>query len=176
MHRTLEKMDLSWIQDDLAVGGRVALEHHALLARLGIRGVVDCRSEDRDDAAALARHGIELLHLPTLDEAALTDAALREGTHWVRVQRAAGRKVLIHCTHGMGRSPLLAACVLVADGSSPQQALQLLKTRRARVCPAPEQLQALLRFAAACQGTPQPAGAPCTCDELTEILCADSVR
>jgi hypothetical protein len=38
--------------------------------------------------------------------------------------------VLIHCQHGIGRSPLLALCVLVDWGWSPLDALVHAKNRR----------------------------------------------
>ena len=69
--------NLSWITDDLAVGGRVPLDRIAHLAEaLGIGALVDLREEDRDDEAHLRRHGIAFLHLPTADHGALTPEAL----------------------------------------------------------------------------------------------------
>jgi len=49
--------------------------------------------------------------------------------------------------HGVGRSPLLACCVLVADGQSASDALTLMKRRRWEASPNEEQLAALQLFA-----------------------------
>ena len=46
-----------------------------------------------------------------------------EGVQWVRSRLGAGRRVLIHCEHGIGRSALLALCVLVAGGIEPLDAM-----------------------------------------------------
>jgi protein-tyrosine phosphatase len=50
--------------------------------------------------------------------------------------------VLIHCQHGIGRSALLALCVLVDCGHEPLAALELAKSRRAKVSPSPAQYEA----------------------------------
>jgi predicted protein tyrosine phosphatase len=50
--------------------------------------------------------------------------------------------VLVHCEHGVGRSALLALCVLVARGEAPLAALERAKSARPRVSPSPEQLAA----------------------------------
>ena len=52
-----------------------------------------------------------------------------------------GEKVLIHCQHGIGRSPLLALCVLVDHGLEPLDALTLAKDRRAAVSPSRSQYE-----------------------------------
>ncbi len=141
--------DITWISACVAVSGRVP---PACAARAGdelaIRRIVDVRAEERDDAALLARHGVAFLWLPTRDHEPLSPADLRLGTEWVRSGIARGERVLIHCQHGIGRSALLAACVLVADGRSPSDALRLIKRQRSKVSPSPSQLHALLQFAA----------------------------
>jgi hypothetical protein len=154
------RADLSWITPMLAMGGRLGSTDAEQLARsLGIRRVVDVRLEECDDERVLRRHGIELLHLPTLDRCAVSEAMLWDGVTWVGRQLAAGHKVYIHCEHGIGRSALLVCCVLVSQGHSPMQALRMAKAARAKVSPSPEQLQALLGWSADWHlrtGRPQP--------------------
>jgi protein-tyrosine phosphatase len=48
----------------------------------------------------------------------------------------AGKSVVIHCRQGIGRSSLLAACVLNAGGTTAEEALQAIGL--ARGCPVPE--------------------------------------
>lgn len=47
-----------------------------------------------------------------------------------------GKRVYIHCFAGIGRSPALAAAVLVRNGMNPREAVQAL--RKARGIPVPE--------------------------------------
>src|SRR5438105_13640016 len=56
-----DRLNMSWITEHLAVGGRVRSEDIRALARSGITHVVDTRSEYCDDADAMALDQIELL-------------------------------------------------------------------------------------------------------------------
>jgi hypothetical protein len=142
-------LDVDWITESLAIGSRPDDEHVPLLAReLGIRHVVDLRSEDCDDAQLLGEHGIELLHLPTEDACAIEEGTLREGVAWVNARIEDGGRILVHCAHGIGRSALLSVCVLVSRGDAPLQALERAKTARSAVAPNPAQLASFVRFCA----------------------------
>lgn len=44
--------------------------------------------------------------------------------------RRAGKQVLIHCAGGMNRSGLLVAAALVREGMAPQEAIELIRSRR----------------------------------------------
>ena len=143
------RLNFDWLTEVLAVGGcfpiqaaeRLALEH-------GISRVVDLRDEECDEELSLARHGIRLLHLPTEDCSAIARDSIAHGVAWVRAALAAKHRVLIHCQHGIGRSALLAMCVLVDGGMPPLAAMKLAKDARAVISPSPEQLRALMAFAA----------------------------
>ncbi|MFN3892237.1 MAG: dual specificity protein phosphatase family protein [Beijerinckiaceae bacterium] len=107
----------------------------------GVSAVVDLRDEACDDAGALARHGIELLHLPTPDLEPVSLPMLREGVAFVTPRLEAGEAVIVHCQHGIGRSALLALCVMVARGMAPLDALVRAKERRGVVSPSPRQYE-----------------------------------
>jgi hypothetical protein len=135
-------LDLSWITPELAIGGCFPIECAAELVREHrIAAVVDLREEARDDEVLLSRHGLELLHLPTPDVHAVTLAMLDDGVAFVVRHLDAGRRVLVHCQHGIGRSALLGLCVLVARGHAPLAALGLAKDRRAQISPSPDQFE-----------------------------------
>ena len=157
-------LDVSWITPALAVGGYFADEHAEALAREHrIAAVVDLRDEACDDAVLLTRHGIALLHLPTPDTCAVTVEMLDTGVAFVTRHLDGGGRALIHCQHGIGRSALLALCVLVARGQAPLDALELAKVRRAKVSPSPAQYEGWAAWLRA-RGTPPP-----TFDEFAEI-------
>ena len=135
--------NLDWITPELAVGGSFPVEQAEHLAEaLGVGAVIDLRAEACDDETVLRRHGMVFLHLPTLDHHAVSPAMLEDGASFARDQLDAGRKLLIHCEHGIGRSALLALCVLVDRGMDPVEALKLAKSRRALVSPSPAQYEA----------------------------------
>ena len=162
------RLNFDWLTETLAVGGcfpieaveRLAMEH-------GIARVVDLRDEECDEELSLARQGIRLLHLPTQDCCAIARESLAHGVAWVRAALSSKQRVLIHCQHGIGRSALLAMCVLVDGGMSPLSAMKLAKDARAVISPSPDQLRALIAFASehrACETWTVP-----TFDELAAI-------
>jgi protein-tyrosine phosphatase len=132
----------SWITPLLALGGRypTGLEME-LAAEHRIGAVVDLREEACDDAEALARAGIAFLHLPTSDHhpPALWD--LDRGVEFVSERLAQGKRILIHCEHGIGRSAVLMLCVLVNSGLGPLDAVNWTKNARGEVSPSPKQYE-----------------------------------
>jgi predicted protein tyrosine phosphatase len=142
-------LDLHFVAPGLAIGACFPMDGAArLAAEHGIARVVDVRVERCDDEEVLRLHGIRLLHLPTEDTRAISQARLAHGVAFVEDGLDRGERVLVHCQYGIGRSALLACCVLVARGEAPLAALETAKCARPVVSPSPEQLQALATFSA----------------------------
>jgi protein-tyrosine phosphatase len=141
-----DKLNMSWVTDHLAVGGRVRPEDIQPLRRVGITHIVDTRSEYCDDEQALAQEHIELLHLPTRDTFPLTVEQLMQGAAWVQQRMNDGGRVLIHCEHGVGRSVLLTCAVLVYEGMHAHDALQLIQRKRWQAAPNHRQISRLKEF------------------------------
>jgi hypothetical protein len=134
--------DFHWLTGSLAVGGCFPIDRSSELARdHGIGAVVDLRQEDRDDDRRLRDAGIAFLHLPTPDLQPASTDMLDRGVRFARDQIGSGRRVLIHCHHGIGRSALLALCVLVDQGHEPLDALRLAKDSRELISPSLSQYQ-----------------------------------
>lgn len=134
--------EFDWLTTHVAVGGRFPPEKASCLAKVhGVRAVVDLRAEDSDDEEILRAAGIDFLHLPTPDLQPATHEHLDRGVAFVRERVAKGEKVLIHCQHGIGRSALLALCVLVDRGWEPLDALAHAKDRREAVSPSLSQYE-----------------------------------
>jgi protein-tyrosine phosphatase len=144
-----DKLNMSWVTDHLAVGGRVHPEDIKAVAKVGITHIVDTRSEHRDDAQALAKERIELLYLPTDDSRPFTIEQMLQGSQWVNERMDQGGRVLIHCEHGVGRSVLLTGAVLVYGGMHAQPALQLVQQKRWQAAPNHSQIRRLREFESA---------------------------
>jgi protein-tyrosine phosphatase len=141
------KLNFSWITDDLAVGGAFRRADIPKLRSMGVNAVVDCREEDQDDRDALYRNGIDFLWLPAPDTHEISQSQLDEGVQWARARQRLGQKVYVHCLHGVGRGPLMGSCILVDQGYSATQALQLVKAKRWQASPNEEQMEALVTYA-----------------------------
>ncbi|MEA2638747.1 MAG: hypothetical protein QOF51_141 [Chloroflexota bacterium] len=148
-------IDLDWVTESLAVGGAFLSSDARRLRGLGITAVVDCRDECGDDANVLAEQGIELLRLSAPDRCEFPEPALDDGVMWVQ-ERLRHGKVLLHCARGVGRSPLLACCVLVAEGFTSHDAFALVTKQRLAALLSARQLAGLRRFAARAGGRSAP--------------------
>jgi protein-tyrosine phosphatase len=138
--RTDSSVDLHWLTEQLAVGAAFPMESARHLAEAHeIGAVIDLREEDCDEEERLRDAGIELLHLPTTDQMAPGNGTLERGVEFARTHFARGNRVLIHCQGGIGRSPLLALCVLVDLGFEPLDALAHAKNCREAVSPSYDQ-------------------------------------
>jgi protein-tyrosine phosphatase len=119
-----DKLNMSWVTEHLAVGGRVRTADIPALALTGITQVVDTRSEYSDDVQEIAT--------------------------WVDERIKKGGRVLIHCEHGVGRSVLLTCAVLVYRGMHAQDALELVQEKRWQAAPNQRQVARLREFEAVC--------------------------
>lgn len=144
-----DTLNMSWVTDHLAVGGRIRPADIKVLSLTGVTHVVDTRSEFCDDAEALAAENISLLHLPTRDTYPLTIEQLMQGSEWVNARISEGGRVLIHCEHGVGRSVLLTCASLVAHGMHGGESLMLVKQKRWQAAPNHHQVKRLREFEAA---------------------------
>src|SRR5207244_7714921 len=90
--------------------------------------------------------GIEFLHVPTADRHGFTYDQLHHGVDWVNGHIENGGRAFLHCEHGVGRGPLLACAVLVAQGYSAPEALRIVRSARWQALPNDRQLAALLAF------------------------------
>lgn len=142
--------NFDWLTGTLALGGSVpAAQIGRLASDHGIAALIDMRAEGCDDAGALARHDLRFLHLPTPDLCAVSRAMLDRGVAFAGDHLRRNERVLIHCEHGIGRSSLLALCVLVDRGYAPLEALALAKSKRPLVSPSPAQYEAWADWLAA---------------------------
>ena len=142
-----KEFDFHWLTDRLAVGACPPPQREAHLATAhGINAVIDLREEDRDDADRLRAAGIDFLHLPTMDQMSPDQAMLERGVEFARDQIGRGSRVLIHCQGGIGRSALLALCVLVELGFEPLDALAHAKACREAVSPSFDQYEGWARW------------------------------
>jgi hypothetical protein len=141
-----QSLNLSRITPQLVVGGAVPARSYGRLKAMGVTAVIDLREEAKDDEAALAKHGIELLHLPATDRYAASQDQLRTGATWALERIEKGGQVYAHCKHGVGRGPLMGLAIMVAQGETSSSALRKLRSMRWQAAPNDRQLAALLDF------------------------------
>lgn len=129
-------MDISQITDAIYVGGQPNPPDLEDLQALGVRLVISMRAL-RSPTQRFAEPAIPVLWLRTVDSP-FTPIPTRTFLKGVRAALdviAAGGKVFVHCKHGRHRSVAMAACILIAQGDTAEEAMQRLKRGRRRADP-----------------------------------------
>ena len=95
------------------------------------------------------RNGLRFVRFPIADYSVPTSRKVtRQLVNKLEGWLSVGNRVGIHCRQGIGRSSLVAACVLVISGESPGVAFQHIETARGLSVPdTPEQKEWVASFA-----------------------------
>lgn len=103
-----------------------------------------------DEAREMRAAKIDFISFPIPDlQVPTSKAQLADVIDRIGAGLAAGRNVLIHCRQGIGRSGLVAACLLVSKGLSPGAAIEQVSAARGLPVPeTPEQRDWIDRYAA----------------------------
>ena len=89
------------------------------------------------EASEAKAHGLEFSSFPIPDlQVPNSEAKLAKVLDKLNSTLSASKNVLIHCRRGIGRTGLVAACLLVRSGMSPGAAVEKVST--ARGIPVPE--------------------------------------
>ena len=143
--------EFSWvIENQLAgmprPGTDAAVEDDiAFLERQGI-GLLVSLTEDVPGASALADRGIESLHIPVHDLQPPTQQQILRFVESVSSTIAAGGRVGVHCTAGMGRTGTMLAAYLVSQGGTAEAAIARIRDLRPGSIETTEQEEAIQAY------------------------------
>jgi hypothetical protein len=142
-------MDISRITDSLYVGTTPAQEDFQRLHELGVRLVINMRLL-LGQSPSRTLPPMRYVRLRTFDNPLLPipSAALVRGTRTALEVIAQGGGVYTHCSRGRHRSVAMAAAILIAQGYSPEAAMQKIREQRAVADPGASHIQPrILEFA-----------------------------
>ncbi len=135
-----------WLEDEMSGWRRAGIGLVLSLLTPEEENDLDLKAEKRE---ALA-HRMEFISFPIPDrkvpdsEAEMAVAAAR-----LDAALSSGKNVVVHCRQGVGRTGLVAACLLVTKGLPPKSAVQMLsRVRGASVPETPEQRAWIDHYAA----------------------------
>jgi protein-tyrosine phosphatase len=121
-----------WLEDEIHSWHEAGLDIIvSLLTRPEIEEFDLAREEELSQA-----HDIELISFPIPDREVPTsrEAAIALA-HKLEAALSSGKSVGLHCRQGIGRSSLLAACVLISSGENPAEAFERISKARGRAVP-----------------------------------------
>lgn len=111
-------------------------DDYRLLYDCGVRLVLNMRFSRRLPAG-MVQPPIEVLWLPSFDNPLLPIplAHLMRGTRAALQVIQSGGSIYAHCAHGRHRSVAMGAAILIAQGYTPEEAMQLIKQKRPQADP-----------------------------------------
>jgi protein tyrosine phosphatase (PTP) superfamily phosphohydrolase (DUF442 family) len=125
-------MDYSRITDDLFIGTTPSVSDYDHLRGLGVRLIINMRWEHRPRPDP-HNPPLSFLWLRTFDSPLLPIPikALRRGASAALETIRDGGRVYAHCAGGRHRGVAMGACILIAQGYDPHDAMRLIAERRA---------------------------------------------
>jgi protein-tyrosine phosphatase len=116
-----------WLEDDIASWKQAHID-----AVLSLLTPDEERDLDlRDEAGEVRKQGMDFTSLPIPDrQIPKSEAKWAEVLERVDRALSTGKNVLVHCRQGIGRSGLVAACLLVKKGMSPGAAVESVSAAR----------------------------------------------
>lgn len=136
-----------WLQDEISGWKRSGVD--AILSLL-----TGDEEQDLDlvgEATMAKKQGLDFTAFPIPDrQVPKSEAQLRQTLEKINAALLSGRNVVVHCRQGIGRTGLVAACLLIKNGMSPGAAVETITASRGVTVPeTAEQREWIERFAPA---------------------------
>ena len=131
----MQKYRLEWVTDDLAVGyAPMSYADLDEIKKRGVDAIVNLCAEYCDLHEIEAKTGFEVYYLPIPDENAPDMEDLEKALEWLDDAIHMGKKILIHCRFGIGRTGTFVTAYLVRKGFS----LKVAQKKMKHICSSPE--------------------------------------
>lgn len=116
-----------WLQDEIRDWKQLGIHLVLSLLTPEEERELDLRQEADETRA----QGLEFLSFPIADrQVPRSESKLATVLESLKTTLAAGRNALIHCRQGVGRTGLVAACLLIGNGISPGAAVAEISSAR----------------------------------------------
>lgn len=124
---------LTWVTDQLAVGAAPMSQPQLdSLHEQGVSAIMNLCGEFCDLHDIECGAGFDVYYMPLEDEEAPELTELEKGLGWLDEALYLGKKVLIHCRHGIGRTGTVLNAYLLRRGLGHKEAWRRLKKLRSK--------------------------------------------
>ena len=124
--------ELTWITEHLAAGyATLSYADLDTVKAAGIDTIVNLCGEFCDLHEIQQNSGFEVYYLPIQDECAPDMGEMESALAWVEHKISEGKKVLVHCRFGVGRTGTFVSAYLMRTGMDLKAAEKILKKTRA---------------------------------------------
>jgi protein-tyrosine phosphatase len=140
-----------WLEDEMVAWRRAGIDTVLSLLTLEEEQDLDLKREAQEAKA----QGMKFTSLPIPDrQVPSSESELSATLDRLDSDLSVGKNVVVHCRQGIGRTGLVAACLLVAKGLSPEVAVKSLSAARGTPVPeTAEQRHWIDHYAAVLAGT-----------------------
>lgn len=125
-------MDMTWVTDQIAVGGGIWNEAKMMeVVRAGVTHIINMQIEF-DDKPLAEPYGVEVLWNPIDDDfQPKPPEVFQRGVDFaMKAMEDPQAKVFIHCAAGVHRAPMMALAILRSMGWSLKEATESIETLR----------------------------------------------
>lgn len=131
--RKKNETPLTWVTDQLAVGSApLSFAHMEMLRQEGIQAILNLCGEFCDLHQIEESQGFEVYYLPLQDETAPMLEELENALAWLDEAIYLGKKVYIHCRHGIGRTGTVLNAYFLRRGFGHRLAGRQMKKLRSQ--------------------------------------------
>jgi hypothetical protein len=144
-HQTHPKtLDYSYITDGIYIGTNQCcmMGISDMLKKEGITSDISLEETKLDQPFGVESY----VWIPVRDGMPPTPSQLSFGVNTIEELVKENKKVYVHCKNGHGRAPTLVAAYLVKKGSTAEEAINFIKSKRPVVHLEPGQIKALMDF------------------------------